>query len=120
MSSGAEPEGPVAVANIDMNRQPPEIAARSVFASVPLGWSATAYAGASGNFDPGQVGLSSSSHSTALIGNVTDSVVVNASIRPWISRSYNVPVSCDDAADVERYPCSSSRSLAIRTRDARA
>jgi hypothetical protein len=60
--------------------------------------SSLAGAGASG---PGQVVLSSSSHNTALIGTVADSVGANASIGPWISRSYNLPLNCDDVTTDE-------------------
>ena len=77
-----------------MNRRPPEIAARWVFARVPLGSRLAATKERSEDVDRGQAVLSSSSHSTTLTVTVTvtDSVVANASIGPWISRSYNRPL----------------------------
>jgi len=42
-------------------------------------------------------GLQSSSHNTALTRTPLDSVGVNASIGPWISRSYNQSLRRDDA-----------------------
>jgi hypothetical protein len=65
-----------------MNLRPPGIAAFLVLVSLPLGSNPTECSDPWENVDPGQAAGSSSSHSTALIGTVTDSVVANASIRP--------------------------------------
>jgi hypothetical protein len=85
----------------DLNRLPPGIADLSGLARALLGSHPVASQGRLEDVELGQAALSSSSHSTAVIGTVTDSVGANASIGPWISRSRTWSLTCDPSNSEE-------------------